>query len=641
MEVAKKLIELGAGPNFPASVGTKATAMHFAARGVEHHLSAEPVVKASVVAAVQMLQLLALHGGRPDLTDASGVSVHDLVVKVSPLATPHLSGKDLEGSSTLQAFIAACVEQYKGHVPLTIVDEKGDPLPMCPRDEWTDDSELEFCPQCCATFSLAVRRHHCRNCGCLVCAACSGKLAVMGKEVALPKSPRASFSFRSNKATEERVCDACFNLLRYKYVSGAKGLSEPMPMTLEEHEEDTVVLDPVPPGASRPPLSVSIQRARNLKPFMGVSLNAHPYAMVSVGQEHHCTEPAVGDDFGAPTWSLGQMVFGLPATRRRPSEVDSDDDEVDGDTARSVAEATHLKVDVHADGVVIGSVSVPLGFVRSSTSHFVMDGWRSLTFRGEGAGEVYLRIEEMGSAASEGHSAAATRVHQPLRVWVLEGKDLLAADYDGMSDPYIIARVGKRECYKSTVVPSTLNPVWGETGAVFTFAEGESQRLQQCVLEAATVDLEVWDRDILKPDDPLGSVSIPLDEVRAASFQAVEAWHPVVLKGVQHGEVRVRLQLLPPPPVEPAHVEVAVEGAAPAPAAAAPVPAPAAAAGATPVPTGSVQGLIQEERAALQQRGVDVGQPAGNVSGDATASARAAEEQKKAQQASKGCCVVM
>ncbi len=130
-------VQLGAGPNFPASVGTKATAMHFAARGVEHHLSAEPVVKASVVAAVQMLQLLALHGGRPDLTDASGVSVHDLVVKVSPLATPHLSGKDLEGSSTLQAFIAACVEQYKGHVPLTIVDEKGDPLPMCPRDEWT------------------------------------------------------------------------------------------------------------------------------------------------------------------------------------------------------------------------------------------------------------------------------------------------------------------------------------------------------------------------------------------------------------------------------------------------------------------------------------------------------------------------
>ncbi len=48
------------------------------------------------------------------------------------------------------------------------------------------------------------------------------------------------------------------------------------------------------------------------------------------------------------------------------------------------------------------------------------------------------------------------------------------------ADPYIIARVGKRECFKSTVVPSTLNPVWGETGAVFTFAEGAQPLCWAC-----------------------------------------------------------------------------------------------------------------------------------------------------------------
>jgi hypothetical protein len=141
----------------------------------------------------------------------------------------------------------------------------------------------------------------------------------------------------------------------------------------------------------------------------------------------------------------------------------------------------------------------------------------------------------------------------------------------------------------------------------------------------------VWDRDILKPDDPLGSLSIPLEAVRAANNQPVEAWYPVVLKGVQHGEVLVRLQVLPPPPppVEPAHVDVAVGGTAAGStgSAAGAAGLAGAGAGATPAPaaSGTVQGLIQEERAALQQRGVDVGQPAAPVvasGGDAAAAAR-------------------
>ncbi len=57
-------------------------------------------------------------------------------------------------------------------------------------------------------------------------------------------------------------------------------------------------------------------------------------------------------------------------------------------------------------------------------------------------------------------------------MWVLEGRNVLGADFDGQSDPYAIVRVGDKECYKSTVIASTLNPVWGESGAVFTFAAG-------------------------------------------------------------------------------------------------------------------------------------------------------------------------
>jgi hypothetical protein len=226
---------------------------------------------------------------------------------------------------------------------------------------------------------------------------------------------------------------------------------------------DGVALDaggvpPPPATGSRPPLSVHVVKARHLKPFMGASPLAHPYAMVSVGLEQHCTEPAVGGDFAAPEWSLGQLVFGRLAARVRAASdggVDSDDDEMDVGKARSVAEASHLKVrfggnklkwwwlfdwwgddevvvaggcgrplwcvcpwcgcwccvhvwcdmrysvicrgfhcclcptrgardwrqvEVWADQQVIGSVSVPLGFVRTSAAPgatpFVMDGWR-------------------------------------------------------------------------------------------------------------------------------------------------------------------------------------------------------------------------------------------------------------------------
>lgn len=114
--------------------------MHFAARAVEHYATSEPVRKASVVAAAQLVQLLALHGGRLDFEDAEGVTVQDLVTKASALATPLLTAKDLEGSPTLQAFIHTCAEQYKAHPPLTFVDKSGQPLPMCPKDLWTGRS---------------------------------------------------------------------------------------------------------------------------------------------------------------------------------------------------------------------------------------------------------------------------------------------------------------------------------------------------------------------------------------------------------------------------------------------------------------------------------------------------------------------
>lgn len=61
---------------------------------------------------------------------------------------------------------------------------------------WLKDDEATQCKQCEKEFSIARRKHHCRNCGDIYCNSCSSN------ELALPSYPRPV-----------RVCDMCHALL--------------------------------------------------------------------------------------------------------------------------------------------------------------------------------------------------------------------------------------------------------------------------------------------------------------------------------------------------------------------------------------------------------------------------------------------
>ncbi|XP_017116119.1 pleckstrin homology domain-containing family F member 1 homolog [Drosophila elegans] len=65
---------------------------------------------------------------------------------------------------------------------------------------WVPDTDASVCMHCKKTqFTFIQRRHHCRNCGAVVCAGCSAKKFLLPQQ--------------STKAL--RVCDACYERLKH------------------------------------------------------------------------------------------------------------------------------------------------------------------------------------------------------------------------------------------------------------------------------------------------------------------------------------------------------------------------------------------------------------------------------------------
>ncbi|GET92869.1 hypothetical protein, conserved [Leishmania tarentolae] len=71
---------------------------------------------------------------------------------------------------------------------------------------WQEDEDAPVCNGCGRVFSTTVRRHHCRNCGYVLCGDCSRH--------------RAAIPMRGIMEPE-RVCDACYLALRNSNMTGS------------------------------------------------------------------------------------------------------------------------------------------------------------------------------------------------------------------------------------------------------------------------------------------------------------------------------------------------------------------------------------------------------------------------------------
>ena len=136
---------------------------------------------------------------------------------------------------------------------------------------------------------------------------------------------------------------------------------------------------------------------------------------------------------------------------------------------------------------------------------------RAGTFTADAAGRLlYLVEDELWNPPRLGSSRSAPPCRGTLSVCVLEARNLIAADENAASDPYVKLRLGpaNREGTqeeKTRVVKKQLNPTWQQQ---LNFSMTPSSPL--------VLHVEVWDQDLADDDDFLGEVEIDLSDVMSS-----------------------------------------------------------------------------------------------------------------------------
>jgi len=108
-----------------------------------------------------------------------------------------------------------------------------------------------------------------------------------------------------------------------------------------------------------------------------------------------------------------------------------------------------------------------------------------------------------------------------LKLVVEEASGLIAADFNGKSDPYCVVKLVSKdgqivdiEEKKTGVITKTLNPVWEASFEIGRVADLNSMK---------AIQFDLWDHDNLKRHDSLGSVVVPFSRFRMSPATTVQS----------------------------------------------------------------------------------------------------------------------
>ncbi|XP_029920781.1 multiple C2 and transmembrane domain-containing protein 1 isoform X2 [Myripristis murdjan] len=113
-------------------------------------------------------------------------------------------------------------------------------------------------------------------------------------------------------------------------------------------------------------------------------------------------------------------------------------------------------------------------------------------------------VEERRDSTQQ-QSMRLSELHRKAQLWrgivsiaLIEGRDLIPMDTNGLSDPYVKFRLGPQK-YRSKTVPKTLCPQWREQFDLHLYEE-----------TGGVLELTVWDRDTGRRDDFIGRCQLDL-----------------------------------------------------------------------------------------------------------------------------------
>ncbi|KAL1921019.1 uncharacterized protein VTP21DRAFT_11654 [Calcarisporiella thermophila] len=119
-----------------------------------------------------------------------------------------------------------------------------------------------------------------------------------------------------------------------------------------------------------------------------------------------------------------------------------------------------------------------------------------------------------------------------LTITVVEAKDLIGADKNGLSDPYVKLYLGSRQIHKTKHQKKTLEPRWNETVRVPNL-DGSPAKLR----------LQVKDHNTFSRSDAIGTADIRVWEHVQMSHPTADVWVP--LRNGGNGKVHLKLEFKP------------------------------------------------------------------------------------------------
>ncbi|KAE9600269.1 putative C2 domain-containing protein [Lupinus albus] len=187
-----------------------------------------------------------------------------------------------------------------------------------------------------------------------------------------------------------------------------------------------------------------------------------------------------------------------------------------------IGDGEYLKVKGFSEEIFgdenIGSAHVNL---EGLTDGSVRDVWVPL--ESVRCGELRLKIEAFKVEDQEGSRGSALGSSNGwIELVLIEGRDLVAADLRGTSDPYVRVQYGNLK-KRTKVIYKTLNPHWNQT---LEFPD-----------DGSPLELHVKDHNALLPTSSIGDCVVEYQ--RLPLNQMADKWIP--LQGVRRGEIHIQI----------------------------------------------------------------------------------------------------